>query len=129
MDNSTKNNISKLVTYLENFNPEMCDKNTISELDNTSNLIQMDVCGNNPMVKELKQNHAKFAIFEKSQPQISDKINYKSSIDVNKMNGVIESEIWKNGPNSNSLFETYENKKNNLMKNEENLNFQKKGKF
>jgi hypothetical protein len=129
MDNSTKGNMSRLVSFLENFNPEMADKNTISELSNTSNLIQLDPSGDNMLLKELRQNHTKFAVFDKP-PQVNEKISYKSSIDLNKMDNLVESQIWKNGPNTNSLFDAYENKKNNLVRNEDlATNFQRGKKF
>jgi hypothetical protein len=126
MDNSVKGNISRMVSYLDNFNQDMCDKGTVSELNYINGVLYNDKPENSAMLRDLAQNHTKLAVFDKTQVP-AEKVSYKSAIDVNKMDGVIESNLWKNAPNSNSLFETYENKKNNLVKNEEN-NF-KKGKY
>jgi hypothetical protein len=124
MDNSTKANISRLVSYLDNFNPENVDNNTIRDINQLNNHMYMDNSANAILLKDLRQTHTKLAVLETPKLGV-EKIQYKTNLDLNKLDNVIDSNLWKNAPDTNSLFDSYENKKNNLVKMEN----PKKGQF
>jgi hypothetical protein len=126
MDADAKGNISRLVSYLDNFNQELLGGGgSVNELSRISGQIQADIGGNSVMLRDLAQTHTKHAVLDKTQIP-GEKVAYKSAIDVNRMDTVIESGVWKNQPvSTDSLFDAYENKKKNI--NEQPI--ARKGKF
>jgi hypothetical protein len=63
------------------------------------------------------------SILKKNKPnQNKQRIKYKSQINTENMENLINFSIWKNAPSTNNLFAVYEHKKNNFNHSKSNLN-------
>jgi hypothetical protein len=122
MDKESQIVISKILKYIDNEeglninNPE--EPNLMTEYIELSNILKTDNSLHSILSKNLNSVLLSDILNSSKQKQNKDpnkqRIKYRSQINIDEMDTLINFSLWKNAPNTSNLFSTNENKRNNL---------------
>ena len=118
MDKDSHQLISYLLKYVDK--PESLNMTNGEELTEILTLVNY-LKSDNPLhvlsAKALNLNLVRNTLKDENQNK-NNRIKYKSSINTDKLDDIVDLSLWKNTPiSSNNPFSAYESKKSNLLKN------------
>jgi SpoVK/Ycf46/Vps4 family AAA+-type ATPase len=119
--------ISLLLKHIENYDPSnSCKDNFLQEYSKLSDYLQVNNQLHSLVSKNLSLNPLKDILSStvNSSNQLDSnpnkkRIKYKSQINVEELDQIVNMSIFKNIPQTQSMFNVYESKKNILLKNQE----------
>ena len=122
MNTHTQITISKLLKHIENYDPATSiSENVIKDYSELSNLLHINNPLNCHLSRSLNLNLVKDIIKNKnSLPYTKNdkkRIKFKSKVNPEELDKVINFSLWKNIPMTANLFNVYASKKNNFVKN------------
>jgi hypothetical protein len=109
--------IDHILTHNDNFEENKDNLSIVSELLHINNPLHSSI------IKKLNTLTIQSIIKEippLGDPNQKKRIKYKSKVDAENLDNIVNMSIWKNIPNVNTLFSNFESKKNSLVKS--NLN-------
>jgi len=119
MNKETQEIISKLIKTIDSYQPNnILDEDQISEYSKLTNILQFDNPLHASISKSLNFNLIKdIHIKNESLRDKQTKIKYKSQVNIEDLDQIVNFSLWKNAPTVN-LFNAYESKKSNFINEE-----------
>jgi len=118
MDKESQIIISKILKFSE-MSQIQIDSNNSDKLENyldIFDILKIDNPIHSVILKSLSQSLLEGIIKNnKNNSGTKQKLKYKSRIDTDNMESVINLSLWKNAPNTSNMFDLYEMKKNNFI--------------